>query len=142
MIKGIQKIEGNIFMDNRGTIHEIFKSYAVQSVTHTTALKNTLRGIHMQEWNRIIYVARGKILAGFYNESTGQKVQIPMGKGDAYLVDKGIGNSYLALEDTEYFYFNTEDYDESKTRTVSYKKFEWPVKKPIVSKKDEEATSI
>lgn len=139
MIKGVQRIIGNTFSDNRGVIHEIFKSYSIRSVTHTTALKDTLRGIHIQEWNKIIYVAKGKVLAGFYNESTGQKIQITIVAGEAYLIDKGVGNSYLALEDTEYFYFNTEDYDESRTKTVSYKKFDWPVKKPIISKKDEGA---
>lgn len=139
MIKGIQKIEGNMFTDNRGIIHEVFKDFLVSSVTHTTAIKNSLRGVHIQEWNKIIYVARGKVLAGFYNPRTKEKIQVTIQSGEGYFVEKGIGNSYLALEDTEYFYFNTENYNEKKTSTVSYKIFDWPIKNPIISKKDENA---
>jgi len=138
LIKGVQKITGNTFEDNRGIIHEVFKNYSIRSVTHTSSVKNSLRGVHIQDWNKIVYLAKGKIIAGFYNPMTKQKQQFPMQAGEAYLVEKGIGNSYYVLEDAEYFYFNTEDYDVSKTRTVSYKMFDWP-DNPIVSKKDEEA---
>lgn len=137
MIKGIQKFEGSTFEDNRGVIHEIFKDFLVKSVTHTTARKNSLRGIHVQDWNKIVYLAKGKILVGFYDPKTKQKVQIPMLKGEAYFIPKGIGNSYLALEDSEYFYFNTDNYDESRTYTISYKIFDWGIRNPIVSQKDE-----
>lgn len=130
-------MEGNTFKDNRGVIHEVFKDFSVRSVTHTTAKKNTLRGIHVQDWNKIIYLAKGKVLAGFYNPVTKEKLQITLNQGEAYYVAKGIGNSYLALEESEYFYFNTENYDESRTRTISLKIFEWPGK-PIISKKDNE----
>lgn len=141
MIKGLQRLTGNTFEDNRGIIHEIFKNFLINSVTHTSSKPNTLRGVHVQEWNKIIYVARGRVLAGFYDPRTKEKMLVAVGAGEAWYVPKGIGNSYLVTgkENAEYFYFNTENYDESKTHTISYKIFDWPGK-PIVSKKDKEAS--
>lgn len=141
MIKGIERINGNTFEDQRGIIHEIFKNFSIRSVTHTSSKPNSLRGIHVQDWNKIVYLARGKVLVGFYNPKTKEKIQVNMGAGEAYYVPKGMGNSYLVIgkENADYFYFNTEDYDPTKMYTISYKNFDWPVKNPIISKKDKEA---
>lgn len=139
MLKGLQKIDGNTFMDNRGIIHEVFKDFLIKSVTHTHSVKDTLRGIHIQDFNRIVYIVYGQVLAGFYDPRTKEKLQVPMHEGEAYFVPKGIGNSYLALTDVDYLYFNTENYDGTKLYTVSYKVFDWPITNPIVSKKDKEA---
>lgn len=144
MIKGLYKLETFKFSDKRGTIQEVFKNFNIKSVTHTHSFHKSLRGVHVQGWDKIVYLASGGVRAIFYDdrkdsETYGEKEVVVMFPGDAYFIPKGVGNSYLCLSDVDYFYFNTEDYDEKKTYTISYKKFDWPIEKPIVSKKDENA---
>ena len=141
MIKGVKEIKGFTFADNRGTISE-YNGFKVKSITHTVSLPNTLRGIHVQGWDKVVYVARGSVYTILYDDrkdSPTYKESEEFLMTGAYFIPKGVGNSYCVLQDepVHYFYFNAEDYDKKKTYTISYKKFKWPIKNPIVSKQDE-----
>lgn len=144
-IKGVRKIDTFTFSDERGTIREIFKNFPIVSVTHTHSFENVLRGIHVQDWDKVIYLATGGVHAVFYDDrkdsqTYGKHMEVTMFPGDAYFIPRGVGNSYFVIDKTaDYFYFNTEEYDEDRTYTISYKKVNWPITNPVVSKKDENA---
>ncbi len=143
MIQGLKRLKTEEFKDGRGIITEIFKSFPVKSVTHTVSLPQTLRGIHVQGWDKIIYVATGLVYAGFYDDRKKSKTyqeieQIVIEPGQAYFIPKGVGNSFLVVgtQAVNYFYFNKENYDSKKMYGISYKKMTWPLGKKIMSKKD------
>lgn len=144
MIQGLKKLKTFNFSDERGTIREIFKNFPIVSVTHTHNYQKAFRGIHVQDWDKVVYLATGGVYAIFYDDRKDSdtykiSVKVTMFPGDAYLIPKGVGNSYMVMSDTaDYFYFNTEEYDEKRTYTISYKNFPWPSKDLIISKKDEE----
>lgn len=143
MIQGLKQLKLETHVDKRGSINEIFKSFIIKSVTHTLSLPETLRGIHVQGWDKVIYVAKGTVYAQFLDDRKDSKSYketesflIP--PGQAYFVPSGVGNSYCVIgeEPVHYFYFNTENYNRKKMYILSYKKLKWPYK-PIVSEQDE-----
>ncbi len=141
-IKGVKEINGFYFEDKRGKIHELI-GFPVVSITHTISVPRSLRGLHVQLWDKVIYVASGSIytiLVDARKNSPTYKVkeEFLMDSQKAYFIPKGVANSYCVIgnKPVNYFYFNSEKYNEKKTFGINYNLFSYPVKNPIVSEKD------
>ena len=70
-IKDLLQISLPVFPDDRGFFKEVFrlsgveqalsKPFLAKQVSHARSVKNTLRGIHVASWNKIVYVVKGKV---------------------------------------------------------------------------------
>jgi dTDP-4-dehydrorhamnose 3,5-epimerase-like enzyme len=142
MINGVKEMKGFTFEDQRGKIQEL-NGFPVASITHTLSYPKTLRGLHVQLWDKVIYIASGKVYAIFLDTrkdspTYGETEEHTLAAGKAYFIPKGVANSYCVLGDelVNYLYFHSEQYDESKTFGINYKQFNYPINNPIVSEKD------
>lgn len=142
-ILGLKKIQPFKFSDKRGDILEVSSGFTVKAITHTRSYPKSFRGIHVQGWDKIVYLASGGVHALFVDdrkgsETYGKVLETTMFAGDAYFVPKGVGNSYFVADSSpvDYFYFNSEEYDAKKTYTIPYK-FHWDLPEDtIISTKD------
>ncbi len=143
MINGVKKIKGFSFKDKRGTINEL-NGFKVKSITHTNSLPNSLRGLHMQGWDKVVYVASGEVYTILLDTRKRSKtykktMKFVMKAGQGLFIPKGVANSYYVMgnEPVNYLYFNSQEYDVKKTKGLNYKLFVYPGNNPIVSEKDE-----
>lgn len=147
MIKGLYALEPtHKFADERGTITELFSDYPIKAVTHTISKPGVLRGVHIQGWDRIVYPATGRALCLFvdcrkYSATYGQvkKFFCDNSWRRAFSIPAGVGNYYCVLgsKPVDYFYFNLEEFDASKSFTISYKPYGCPIPNPTTSADDE-----
>ena len=81
-------------------------TFDVKQVNHARSSKNTLRGIHVAPWNKLIYVTRGKVQAVIVDlrkdSGTYKKFEsfiIGDENRSSIFVPAGVGNSYLVLSE-------------------------------------------
>ncbi|MBI3984802.1 MAG: dTDP-4-dehydrorhamnose 3,5-epimerase family protein [Candidatus Levybacteria bacterium] len=149
--------------DERGFFHEIVelrdlekvlgKKISVVQSNHARSKPGVIRGFHSEPWEKIIYVAKGEVMAVIVDfridsPAFGKAVKIMLGdksRNTIYL-PLGMGNSLCVTgnEDAEYLYLITNYFEGKPTPAVYYKdpmltkQFGgWPVENPIVSAKDE-----
>ncbi len=164
-IQGVYTIRNDSFEDLRGTIREIYRNSSIQDkvspsfssvqVTHTRAKANTLRGLHAQAWDRIVYPLNGKIFQVLVdireNSPTFKKVETYMiddSNRKAFFVPAYVANGYfIGEQDVDYLYFLEQYYDENYNFGIRWDdpelKISWPiiiqdgeVVKPVISEKD------
>lgn len=152
-------ITPSVFKDHRGSYVETYneklyweKGIGIKFVQDDVVVsrKNVLRGIHgdSKTW-KLISCLHGKIYAVVVNCDVKSK---NFGKWQAFLLsDKNRwqvlvppqhGNSYLALSKMSvYHYKQSTYYGQTKQFTFKWNdprfKIKWPIKKPILSKRDE-----
>jgi dTDP-4-dehydrorhamnose 3,5-epimerase len=159
-IDSILQINSSAIPDGRGFFKEVMrasevekalgKAFIVKQVNHSRSSKNTLRGIHVAPWNKIIYVVRGKVQVVIIDC---RKDSLTFGKyesvvlGDenrsCMLVPAGCGNSYLVLSDeADYLYFTDEEWVAGKEKNIAWNdptlaiKWELNAGEPVLSEKD------
>jgi dTDP-4-dehydrorhamnose 3,5-epimerase len=161
-IPGLLIYERETFSDNRGFFREavelrdlekvLGKKITITQWNHSQSHPNVIRGFHSEPWEKLIYVVKGEVMAVIVDFRTdspafGKAVKIMLGKNDRKTIylPKGMGNSFCNTGDTdsEYLYLITGYFEGKPTPAVSWqdpmltKQFGgWPVKNPIVSKKD------
>ncbi len=151
--------KGDFFTDNRGGYVPFwnFKRLRelglpdmgeVKQVAFSKSKRGVIRGIHAEPWDKLIYVAIGKVFAVEVDmrggsPTYGQHETFELDDHKVLFVPKGFGNSFQALEDSYYFYqVNGEWTPETKYEMISYKDpslgIKWPLwDERIVSEKDE-----
>ena len=159
-IKDLFFIKKKNFFDLRGKLvkpysTEKIKNFIIKECYFTHSKKNVLRGIHCQKTNgskKIVFVAKGKVLdvvvdlrkksktykkvfSTILSENDNKSVLIPAGFGHAYKV---------ISKEAIVFYLWSKTYEKSKDYTISWKsiKFNWKIKKPIMSLKDTNANKF
>lgn len=152
-----------VFSDDRGFFHEAIelrdleqvlgKKITITQWNHSQSHPKVIRGFHAEPWDKIIYVAKGEVLAAIVDLRTdsltfGKVVSVRLGESDrkTLYLPQGMGNSFCALgsTDVEYMYMITGYFEGNPTPAVSWndpiltKQFGgWPVENPIVSAKDQ-----
>ncbi len=127
-IQGIFNIEMPTHDDGRGFFREVLRNNEIQKqtgnefilkqVNHSRSVKNTLRGIHIAPWNKIIYVTRGQVQSVIVDcrkdsPTFGKYDSINLGdeNRNCMFVPKYCGNSYLVLsEDADYIYLTDQEW--------------------------------
>ena len=154
-IKNLFILKGKIFYDRRGFLREAFKKKIIKKnlifAIISRSKKNVLRGLHMQMKNpqdKYILVLKGKILdvavdVRKNSKTYGKhhKVILSEKNGKSFFIPKGFLHGFLGLEKENIVLYGCTNYRHKQSEvTVKWNDSElnikWPIKKPILSKKD------
>ncbi|MFH2061548.1 MAG: dTDP-4-dehydrorhamnose 3,5-epimerase family protein, partial [Candidatus Beckwithbacteria bacterium] len=171
-IKGLWYVERKQFEDERGFfaeagyIHKLEEvsgeEFIVKQVNHSRSKKNVVRGMHAENWKKLIFVTTGvsfSALADVRPESETFKktVNFKLGFGEGALsgglfILPGVANSVCVLEGpVEYVYLVDRLYkDRDPAGDVAISVFdkdlniEWPIKREemIISDRDRQAVTL
>ncbi len=158
-IAGLVLIKRTTIEDDRGFFREPVRIKAVEEATgiqfnvvqmnHARSSKNTLRGIHVAPWNKLIYVTRGKVQAVLVDLREGsetykkfESVIIGDENKSSIFIPKGMGNSYLVLsDDADYVYLTDEEWSPGREFGIAWNdpslNISWQLDgDPVLSEKD------
>jgi len=154
-ISGLKIIKTKMFFDNRGFFKEIFKNNLIKKNfkfdVMSSSKKNVIRGLHIQTKKpqaKVITVVSGKIMDVAVDlrkksKTFGKYYSIIISDKSEYsfYIPEGFAHGFLCLSDKCIVHYKCSEYrhKESET-TLDWKdqevKIKWPIKKPILSKKD------
>ena len=148
-------LKGKIFYDQRGFLREAYKKKIIKKnlifAIISKSKKNVLRGLHMQKKNpqdKYILVLKGKILdvvvdARKNSKTYGKhyKIILSAKNGKSFFIPRGFLHGFLGLEKENIVLYGCTNYRHKESEiTVNWNdrklKIKWPLKKPILSKKD------
>ena len=154
-LKDLFILKGKIFYDQRGFLREAYKKKIIKKnlifAIISKSKKNVLRGLHMQKKNpqdKYILVLKGKILdvvvdARKNSKTYGKHYKIVLSdkNGKSFFIPKGFLHGFLGLEKENIVLYGCTNYRHKESEiTVNWNdrklKIKWPLKKPILSKKD------
>lgn len=154
-LKDLLILKTNIYKDNRGFFKEVEKNNVLKKKfifdCFSYSKKNTLRGLHLQKKNsqaKIITVVHGKILDVVVDlrkkSSTYGKyfsIEISDKSDFSLFIPKDFAHGFLCLSDYCGVYYKCTNYrDKGSEITIKWNdnnlNIKWPIKKPILSKKD------
>ncbi len=164
-IPGLVLIKRPTNEDDRGFFREPARIREMEEVTgikfnvaqmnHARSSKNTLRGIHIAPWNKLIYVTRGKVqsvLVDLRENSQTYKKYESFIVGDenrtSIFIPKGVGNSYLVLSDNaDYIYLTDEEWSPGREYGVAWNdptlNIPWQLDgEPVLSEKDKDNLNL
>lgn len=157
-IEGLLVLERPIISDERGFFKEIFHldeleealGYEFKPVqaNHSKSLPKVLRGLHAENWNKLVYPMSGKVFVAIADirpdSETFGKVETFTINDDnrfALFIPKGLANSFCVLDDTvNYLYLVDAYWDGSDTRAIVWDDpdlaIDWPISDPSLSDRD------
>ncbi len=164
-IEGLLVLKRPIHEDERGFFREVFhideieKTLGIEfkglQMNHAHSKPKVLRGIHAENWNKIIAPIRGEVFvvivdirpdsptfAKFETFTINEENRI------ALFISKGLANSYCVTGsiDVDYVYLVDAYYDGTDKRAVAFDDptlgINWPVKDPIISERDKNNPSL
>ena len=159
---GLKIIQSEIYKDNRGLLKEIFKQKIIKDNDFVFGIvsvskKNVIRGFHLQtkfKQAKYISVLKGAILDVALDLRKGSKTfgkhfKIILSANDnkSVFLPAGFAHGFLALKKENIVYYNIVNYRSAK-HEVSLLwndkdlKVKWPIKNPILSKKDKMALTF
>ena len=159
---GPKIIKTIIYKDKRGFLKETFNNRLFKNKTFpfdimSYSKKNVLRGLHLQlkkPQSKIITVTHGKIFDVAIDlrknsKTFGKYVSIVISDNDnfSFFIPEGFAHGFLCLSKKCTVNYKCSNYRNAKSeRTLSWndKKIDikWPIKKPILSKKDQNGLSL
>jgi dTDP-4-dehydrorhamnose 3,5-epimerase len=156
-IKGIKIFKTKIFYDKRGFFKEVYKKKLLANKKLifdcvSSSKQNVLRGLHLQTKNsqaKFVTVIKGKIFDVVVdlrkNSNTfGKHFSIILSNKSTYssiYMPKGFAHAFCGLERENIVYYGCSNYREKKHEiSIVWNdkdlNIKWPIKKPILSKKD------
>tara|TARA_B100001142_G_C13923307_1_gene496309 strand:+ start:101 stop:613 length:513 start_codon:yes stop_codon:yes gene_type:complete len=154
-IKDLVLISTKIFKDKRGFFKEIEKNEVLKKKfifdCFSYSKKNTLRGLHLQTKNsqaKIITVVHGKILDVVVDLRKNSKtygkyfsIEISRDSDFSLYIPENFAHGFLCLSKACAVYYKCTNYrNQNSETTIKWNdeklKIKWPIKKPILSKKD------
>ena len=165
-IQGLVSIKRSTFLDDRGFFRESARikeieeatgiEFKVAQMNHSRSGKNSLRGIHIAPWNKLIYVTRGKVQSVVVDLREGSPTYkkyesfiIGEDNKSSIFIPKGMGNSYLVLsEEADYTYLTDEEWAPGRERGVLWNdpslNIVWELngEEPVLSEKDKQNPTI
>ena len=154
-------INGKKFKDKRGHFRELLKENKVGKkfpfIVASFSNKNVIRGLHIQtkrSQGKFISVLKGKVYDAALdlrkNSKTFGKVFtciLSEKNSQSIYIPPGFAHGFCGLDKENYIIYSCTQYREAKSeRAIKYNdkklNIKWPVKKPIVSKKDQSALTF
>lgn len=158
-IPGLLILERPIHIDERGFFRELFHKDELEKIAgvkfdgvqmnHSHSNPGVIRGIHAEEWNKIIYPVSGEVFIAIadirLDSPTFAKVETFNVSDDnriGLFISKGLANSFCVTgnQPVDYIYLVDAYYDGSDTRAIAWDdpdlNINWPVKNPIISERD------
>jgi len=161
-LQGPKIIKSIIYKDKRGYLKEVYQKKILKNLDFpfdvmSFSKKNVLRGIHIQTKNsqaKIITVTHGKIFDVAVDlrpksKSFGNYVSLTISDKDdfSFYIPKGFGHGFLCLSNECTINYKCSNYRDDKSEvTINWKdqliNINWPVKKPILSFKDNNGMNL
>lgn len=158
-ISGVLIIERPTFGDERGFFHELYRKsdldkalgfeFLPVQTNHSRSVQNTLRGIHIAPWHKLVTVYRGsvqQVIVDTRPESTtfGKYISVNLGEDNfkSVFIPAGLGNAFAVTSDiVDYCYLTTDYWAQGKETYVNFAdpdiNIDWQVSNPIVSEADQ-----
>ncbi|MEK7550871.1 MAG: dTDP-4-dehydrorhamnose 3,5-epimerase family protein [Patescibacteria group bacterium] len=158
-IAGLLIIERPTFADDRGFFREVFRLNELEEFTgekfnivqanHSCSLPRVIRGLHAENWNKLVYRVTGKMFVALVDirpesKTFGEYLTFTFDEDSrkALFIPKGLANSICVIGDSpvHYFYLVDAYYDGKDTRAIAWDdpdlNIKWPLKDPIISDRD------
>ena len=154
-ITGLKIIETKMFFDNRGFFKEIFRNNLIKKNfkfdVMSSSKKNVIRGLHIQTKKpqaKVITVVSGKIMDVAVDLRKNSKTfgkyysLIISDKSEySFYIPEGFAHGFLCLSNKCIVHYKCSEYRHKESETTldwrdQEVKIKWPIKKPILSKKD------
>lgn len=158
-LSGLFKLERPTFEDERGFFREVFHLDELNDAlgfefkpvqwNHSRSKPKVIRGIHGENWNKLIYPIRGEAFAVVVDIREGsptfgkfETFQFSNTEHFALFIPKGFANSFCVTGDEEidYLYLVDAYYDGSDQTAIAWDdpdlKINWPIADPIISQRD------
>jgi dTDP-4-dehydrorhamnose 3,5-epimerase len=158
-IPGLYKVTRQTFADERGFFREVFHLDELLKETgidfkpvqwnHSLSAANVIRGLHAENWNKLIYPVTGKMFAAIVDirpdSPTFSKVEtfvFSHSEKYALFISKGLANSICVIGDeaVNYMYLVDAYYDGTDSTAFAWDDpdlaIQWPNKNPIISTRD------
>lgn len=158
-IAGVFIINRPVLQDDRGFFHETFRKNELEKITgqpfnivqqnHSRSVKNTLRGIHVAPWSKLIYVSRGlvqEIVVDLRKSSPtfGKWISVSLGEDtkSALFLPPDCGNAFLVTsEEADYTYLVNDYWTPNTEYGLLWNDpdldIKWQTNTPILSDKDQ-----
>ena len=161
-LKGLRIVSNKIYKDKRGHFKEDFKSAFFKGSNFifsctSKSKKNVLRGLHMQtqkKQGKFVSVLKGSILDVVVDlrknsRTFGKhfKIELTDKNGKSIFIPAGFAHGFLAREKENIVHYYNTNYRSPKHEIgIMWNdpslKIRWPIKKPILSKKDKKNLSF
>ena len=154
-IKDLLIIKKKTFNDNRGFLRELYKKNILSEEFKFDILskskKNVLRGLHLQKKNqqgKYVTILNGKVFDVAVDlrknsKTFGQHVSLILsGKENvSFYIPPGFAHGFCTLEGNTIVHYKCTNYrDKDSELGIIWNdpalKIKWPIKKPVISKKD------
>jgi dTDP-4-dehydrorhamnose 3,5-epimerase len=155
-IKGIRIFKSNIIKDRRGFFKEIYKEKKLknkQLIFHCTSSskKNVLRGLHLQmkkQQAKFLTVIKGRIFDVVLDLRKNSKtfgkyfsITLSHKSYSSIYIPEGFAHGFCSLDKENIVYYGCSNYREKNYEigilwNDNDLKIKWPIKKPILSRKD------
>ena len=154
-INGLKIIKTKMFFDSRGFFKEVFRNNLIKKNfkfdVMSSSKKNVIRGLHIQTKKpqaKVITVVFGKIMDVAVDLRKNSKTfgkyysLIISDKSEySFYIPEGFAHGFLCLSDKCIVHYKCSEYRHKESETTLHwsdqtVKIKWPIKKPILSKKD------
>ena len=158
-IDGLFIIERPTFEDQRGFFREPFRMDELEAAlgreprfvqeNHSRSRRGVLRGLHSENWEKLVYVAHGDVLTAVADvraesPTFGEVETFQLGEGSRLklFLPRLVAHGFCVLsEEADYLYQVTEYWDGSDAQGVAWNDPDlavpWPITDPIVSERDQ-----
>ena len=153
---GLKKIKGINYSDKRGYFREIFKNNFLRKKNFifwcvSKSKKNVVRGLHIQkkiQQDIIVSVIKGKIFDVVVDLRKNSKTYgkcctntLSDKNSTSLFIPAGFAHGFCALENENLILYGLTNYRSKKNEigilwNDKMLKIKWPIRKPIISKKD------
>jgi len=160
-IAGLRIIKSQIFKDKRGYLRETFRNKLIKKEfifdVMSFSKRGVLRGLHIQierSQAKIITVTHGKVLDVAVDlrkksKTFGKYFSIVISdKSDfSFYIPEGFAHGFLCLSENCTLNYKCSEYRHQKSETTlkwddKSVNIKWPIKKPLLSKKDQNGKSL
>ena len=160
-IAGLKLIKSQIFKDKRGYLRETFRNKLIKKEfifdVMSFSKRGVLRGLHIQierSQAKIITVTHGKVLDVAVDlrkksKTFGKYFSIVISdKSDfSFYIPEGFAHGFLCLSENCTLNYKCSEYRHLKSETTlkwddKSVNIKWPIKKPLLSKKDQNGKSL
>ena len=156
-IKDLLIIKKETFKDKRGFLRELYrenllsKKFIFEIISYSR--KNVIRGLHLQTKNsqgKYVTVLKGKAFDVAVDLRKGSKtfgqyfsIILSEKQNVSFYIPEGFAHGFCALENNTIMHYKCTNYRDKKSElgiiwNDPKLNIKWPIKKPIISKKDRE----
>jgi len=158
-LEGVYIIERPVLGDSRGFFRELYRKSDLDAVlgftfdpvqtNHSRSQRNTLRGIHIAPWHKLVTVYNGSVQQVVVDVRTdsptfGKFISVTLGEDNfkSVFIPAGLGNAFAVTSDiADYCYLTTDYWAPGKETYVNYNDpdigINWAVKNPTISDADQ-----